>query len=80
MSRHERNLLRGVLRGEECDWVSSLPIGLTLFDLENEFILETLSRFDGNRTHAAYRDWETDRKSTRLNSSHRSLARRPSSA
>ena len=29
---------------------------------------------------AAYRDWETDRKSTRLNSSHRSLARMPSSA
>ena len=27
-----------------------------------------------------YRDWETDRKSTRLNSSHRSLARMPSSA
>ena len=27
-----------------------------------------------------YRDWETDRKSTRLNSSHRSLSRRPSSA
>ena len=53
MSRHERNLLRGVLRGEECEWVSSLPMGLTLFDLENEFILETLRRFDGNRTHAA---------------------------
>ena len=28
----------------------------------------------------AYRDWETDRKSTRLNSSHRSLSRMPSSA
>ena len=27
-----------------------------------------------------YRDWETDRKSTRLNSSHRSLYRMPSSA
>ena len=30
--------------------------------------------------HRAYRDWETDRKSTRLNSSHRSLSRMPSSA
>ena len=30
--------------------------------------------------YAAYRDWETDRKSTRLNSSHRSLSRMPSSA
>ena len=29
---------------------------------------------------SAYRDWETDRKSTRLNSSHRSLSRMPSSA
>ena len=31
-------------------------------------------------TTPAYRDWETDRKSTRLNSSHRSLSRMPSSA
>ena len=30
--------------------------------------------------HGCYRDWETDRKSTRLNSSHRSLSRMPSSA
>ena len=29
---------------------------------------------------SSYRDWETDRKSTRLNSSHRSLSRMPSSA
>ena len=28
----------------------------------------------------AYRDWETDRKSTRLNSSHLKLSRMPSSA
>ena len=32
------------------------------------------------KTEAIYRDWETDRKSTRLNSSHRSLSRMPSSA
>ena len=32
------------------------------------------------KTAMAYRDWETDRKSTRLNSSHRSLSRMPSSA
>ena len=30
--------------------------------------------------HSSYRDWETDRKSTRLNSSPRSLSRMPSSA
>ena len=29
---------------------------------------------------AAYRDWETDRKSTRLNSSHSRASRMPSSA
>ena len=29
---------------------------------------------------AGYRDWETDRKSTRLNSSHLKLSRMPSSA
>ena len=41
----------------------------------------------GNWDHAAayflgrgYRDWETDRKSTRLNSSHLKLSRMPSSA
>ena len=34
----------------------------------------------GNPYTQAYRDWETDRKSTRLNSSHRSLSRMPSSA
>ena len=40
--------------------------------------------FPGYYTHTVtidyYRDWETDRKSTRLNSSHRSLSRMPSSA
>ena len=30
--------------------------------------------------HGAYRDWETDRKSTRLNSSHSRASRMPSSA
>ena len=32
------------------------------------------------RGASGYRDWETDRKSTRLNSSHLKLARMPSSA
>ena len=35
---------------------------------------------DLDRKDRTYRDWETDRKSTRLNSSHRSLSRMPSSA
>ena len=33
-----------------------------------------------NDPTAAYRDWETDRKSTRLNSSHITRSRMPSSA
>ena len=36
--------------------------------------------FDNQDHGFCYRDWETDRKSTRLNSSHRSLSRMPSSA
>ena len=45
---------------------------------------ETLSKENQekfiNYINGRYRDWETDRKSTRLNSSHRSLSRMPSSA
>ena len=36
--------------------------------------------YGASPSNAVYRDWETDRKSTRLNSSHRSLSRMPSSA
>ena len=34
----------------------------------------------GQGSGKAYRDWETDRKSTRLNSSHITRSRMPSSA
>ena len=34
----------------------------------------------GSSSSVRYRDWETDRKSTRLNSSHLKLSRMPSSA
>ena len=37
-------------------------------------------KYNQIRNKRRYRDWETDRKSTRLNSSHRSLSRMPSSA
>ena len=36
--------------------------------------------FVGELTNPGYRDWETDRKSTRLNSSHSAKSRMPSSA
>ena len=35
---------------------------------------------EGVDTIFGYRDWETDRKSTRLNSSHEFVSRMPSSA
>ena len=42
----------------------------------NEGIVDPLSV----HIRCKYRDWETDRKSTRLNSSHLKLSRMPSSA
>ena len=42
--------------------------------------LERMKEIPDGSVDATYRDWETDRKSTRLNSSHRSLSRMPSSA
>ena len=53
--------------------------------LENDsFAFSKFSSYvaNGDKLEACghYRDWETDRKSTRLNSSHRSLSRMPSSA
>ena len=38
------------------------------------------STAETSSTHPPYRDWETDRKSTRLNSSHSAKSRMPSSA
>ena len=47
----------------------------TLIDFKKMY--DDLNKESGKKR---YRDWETDRKSTRLNSSHRSLSRMPSSA
>ena len=57
---------------------------------ENNSAISSMKHLAANKTVAwidymtnynrTYRDWETDRKSTRLNSSHRSLSRMPSSA
>ena len=43
-----------------------------------EFYADVL--FHNPNTIDGYRDWETDRKSTRLNSSHEFVSRMPSSA
>ena len=54
--------------GEDCDCR-----GLPIENPAEEFLAKW-------KAESAYRDWETDRKSTHLNSSHRSLSRMPSSA
>ena len=50
----------------------------------NEFVSAQNFRIEGQEYddwgNFRYRDWETDRKSTRLNSSHLKLSRMPSSA
>ncbi len=38
---------------ENLDWVKTLPIGKSMYEVETKFIIETLKRHSGNRTHAA---------------------------
>ena len=45
-----------------------------------EALRKYLAALHINAKEGEYRDWETDRKSTRLNSSHLKLSRMPSSA
>ena len=47
--------------------------------LKIDELMSKIDRFQ-SRADRAYRDWETDRKSTRLNSSHSGESRMPSSA
>ena len=55
-------------------------------DMVTPYILEKLGQkvefswMRGIAMEVQYRDWETDRKSTRLNSSHSAKSRMPSSA
>ena len=57
---------------------SKAKVGIVADDDKNTVIYQS----GGRRFHplSVYRDWETDRKSTRLNSSHSGEARMPSSA
>ena len=48
-------------------------------DFKGNFLYNRLSGKEGKYAKR-YRDWETDRKSTRLNSSHSGESRMPSSA
>ena len=47
---------------------------------ETTELLDALNKQNIDEAKDVYRDWETDRKSTRLNSSHSGEARMPSSA
>ena len=49
-------------------------------NITQEQLIEGNDKFKEGTTTKEYRDWETDRKSTRLNSSHSGESRMPSSA
>ena len=67
-------------------WSSEFKIRDYGTGLSKESILKLYTTYfestkqDSNDYIGAYRDWETDRKSTRLNSSHSAKSRMPSSA
>ena len=64
-------MYRSGLEERVADLLSSLKVS---FEYESRKLAYVL------QCNYTYRDWETDRKSTRLNSSHLKLARMPSSA
>ena len=66
----------GILEISFSDLVDTLKI-YQIKNSKEEVVLT--GKIIGN-TQRSYRDWETDRKSTRLNSSHLKLSRMPSSA
>ena len=61
---------------------TTLLVGAALFTAITITNAQTVTTPATNavKSKAAYRDWETDRKSTRLNSSHITRSRMPSSA
>ena len=75
-------------KAEETRWnIKSLQKGIDKLaeeingmKLDNELKERTIDNKVKESSLMPYRDWETDRKSTRLNSRHRSLSRMPSSA
>ena len=64
-------------------WPSDITFGSELYTLLNTKSVQSVTDMEISdiiHDDAAYRDWETDRKSTRLNSSHITRSRMPSSA
>ena len=59
---------------------STAALGGAPFRLKKCTALSSAAGSAASGAAAGYRDWETDRKSTRLNSSHITRSRMPSSA
>ena len=55
-------------------------LGQIVFKNKGEDVVRYNCDRYNNKLKNGYRDWETDRKSTRLNSSHSAKSRMPSSA
>lgn len=53
VTAHDLPIEAEKLEGQSGNWVTHLPVGRPLRDLETHFILETLKHHQGNRTHAA---------------------------
>ena len=72
-----QDLIQEQMVGETSTYNGSESISNMIHKAANKTVawIDYMTNFD-----KTYRDWETDRKSTRLNSSHRSLSRMPSSA
>ena len=60
----------------------SYPLVMSVFSSYSAMLvwLDQIHNYKAEIDSARYRDWETDRKSTRLNSSHSAKSRMPSSA
>ena len=78
-NKYRRFIVTPFVNDEVNSLTSELFANSTIGKDETPDIL-SLTYYAGNYDNKRYRDWETDRKSTRLNSSHRSLSRMPSSA
>ena len=74
VSRNTARWSKSQKAGLSSDW----SLQLDSMKPESLVIADQLRR--GEYVHDLYRDWETDRKSTRLNSSHSAKSRMPSSA
>ena len=54
--------------------------GVVVSNKMKDTVVVRIERYEKHPRYKKYRDWETDRKSTRLNSSHSGESRMPSSA